>query len=152
MNKAEFINCYGDDAYRKKEEHTRMWRKAHREKMCEFSKKWRLANPKKLREVRDERSKHGGRGYDKTLKYNRTGLRGRRARIRGIHGHKWRQYKKIIAQGSQLHHQWRLGSAGYDGVALVETNQHQHGIIDVILILEGRVTLLTEAEVRERKK
>ena len=40
------------------------------------------------------------------------------------------------------------GTADYRGAALVEPIQHQYGIIDPIVILEGEITLLTEAEIR----
>lgn len=36
----------------------------------------------------------------------------------------------------------------YDGVALVEADRYQHGIIDVIQILKGKITLLTEKEIK----
>ena len=39
-------------------------------------------------------------------------------------------------------------TARYMGVALVERNLHRHGIIRVIEILEGQITLLTEEETK----
>ena len=99
-----------------------------------------------------EQCRKGGKYYLKKQKYNHTGLQGERHKVRNKHGNLWRRFKNIIAPGSQIHHQWRKNSAGYDGVALVEKDQHQHGIIKPIVILEGQITLLTEAEVRDGRK
>lgn len=41
----------------------------------------------------------------------------------------------------------KRGTAKYTDVALVESNPHQYGYIDVIQILEGKITLLTEKEI-----
>ena len=71
--------------------------------------------------------------------------------IRQKHSRKWTLYKKIIAPESQQHHQWLPGTADYIGVALVEKDQHMHGYIDVIQILEGEITLFTEEEIRGDK-
>ena len=68
--------------------------------------------------------------------------------IRGRHRRYYTPYKQIIAPESQLHHEWIPMTAEYRGVALVEANQHLHGYIDVIQILEGEIMLLTEAEIR----
>lgn len=68
--------------------------------------------------------------------------------VRQKHGNLYRPYKKIIAPESQLHHQWVPGTAEYTGVALVEAKPHQYGYIDVIQILEGEITLLTEEAIR----
>ena len=68
--------------------------------------------------------------------------------IRKKHLKKWAPYKKIIAPASQLHHEWIPETADYRGMALVEKDQHLHGFIDVIQVLEGEITLLTESEIR----
>jgi hypothetical protein len=39
-------------------------------------------------------------------------------------------------------------TANYDGVALVEAEQHMSGFLDVIQILAGTITLYTEEEIR----
>ena len=44
------------------------------------------------------------------------------------------------------------GTARYMGIALVEKNAHRHGIVNVIEILEGQLTLLTEEETGGEKK
>lgn len=80
----------------------------------------------------------------------RTGIQGDRNKIRDIHRYKWRQYKRIIAPDSQLHHQWEPNSAEYAGVALVEKDAHMHGFIKVIEILEGEINLFTEKEITNR--
>jgi hypothetical protein len=105
---------------------------------------WREQNPEKVHEY----NRKGGKFYEKRYKYKQIGLQGERERIRKKHGNKWRPYKAIIAPNSQIHHQWRPETSEYDGVALVEKDQHQHGVIDVIEILEGKITLLSEEEVR----
>ena len=40
----------------------------------------------------------------------------------------------------------------YRGLALVEADQHTHGFIDVIKILDGEITIFTEAELRGEEK
>ena len=95
-----------------------------------------------------EVDRKGGKYYEKKLKYNRTGLRAERHKIRTIHAHNWKPYKDIIAPNSQIHHSWQPGTAEYSGVALVEKDAHQHGIIDVIEILEGAITVFIEKELQ----
>jgi hypothetical protein len=87
------------------------------------------------------------------LEYNRTGIPGEKTRIRYKHGREWKPYKDIIAPDSQIHHEWVPETAEYRGVALVEKDAHMHGFVDVIEILDGEITLLTEEEVKmgERK-
>lgn len=135
MNKAERIKRYGKRAYEKLNERNREWARTH---------------PKEAEAHNREANRKGGSRYDKKQEYMRTGLAGERNRIRRLHAGRYRPFKKIIALESQLHHQWQPGSAGYDGVAIVEKNQHQHGFVDVIRILEGEITLFTEKEIRER--
>lgn len=163
MKKKEFINRYGVEAYGKrltqKRAHYRahseeaigrakQYREAHPEQMKACSKIWLEKHPEEVRANNQEASRKGGRRYDKYLEYNQTGLRGERHKIRIKHNNKWRPYKRIIAPNSQCHHQWRPQSALYDGLALVEADRHMHGFISVIEILEGKITLLTEEEVR----
>ena len=63
--------------------------------------------------------------------------------IRSKHSRRWRKFKTLIAPGSELHHEWIPETAEYRGVALVEADQHRRGIIDVIQILEGEITLFS---------
>ena len=178
MKKEELIERYGEAAYEKKLEQTRAWNKAHRAEMRasdkkykkkhpEVSKKYREEhreeakaatkehreeNPEKVKLYHQEQSRKGGKHYDKMLEYKRTGLQGERNRIRMNHAYKYHPYKAIIAPDSQLHHEWVPETAEYRGVALVETDAHRHGFVDVIEILDGEITLLTEEEVKMGKK
>lgn len=135
MKKEEFIERRGEAAYKN---------------YLEYNRQWREANPKKIDKQSRKQCRKGAKGYAKKRLYGRTGIPGEKNKIRALHGLKWRQYKNIIAPSSQLHHQWQPSTSEYDGVALVEANQHQHGIIDVIRILDGEVTIFTEKELRER--
>jgi hypothetical protein len=142
MKKDEVITRYGEAAYEKMLEQGRQWHRNNPEK------KERESNRKNGR----EQNRRGGKFYEKYLEYNRTGLRGERCKIRAKHRGMWREYKQIIAPESQIHHAWRPGTSEYDGIALVETDKHMHGIIKVIIILGGEITLLTEKEIRERNQ
>ena len=135
MKKEEFVKRYGEAAYIK---------------MCGQSQEWRLAHPEEVKAAAHEQCRKGGRYYGKSRIYQVAGLQGVRNKIRGFHNRRWSKYKKIVAPGSQLHHQWQAGSPRYTGVALVEADQHRYGIIDVIRILEGKITLFTEQAIRER--
>lgn len=130
--KDERIERYGEAAYEKKLEQMRQWV---------------TANPEKGKERSHNQCRKGGKHYEKTLEYERAGLRGERNKIRGSHNYKWGRYKKIIAPDSQLHHEWIPKTSEYNGVALVEKEPHQYGIIDVIKILDGEITLLTEKDI-----
>lgn len=167
MKKEEIIERYGEEAYEKKLEQSRKWHKAHREKEKAQSLKWRKehqeekkATDKKYREAHPEGIKadgqkacrKGGKHYERRQKYKTTGLQGERNRIRGKHGNQYRPYKQIIAPESQIHHEWVPDSAEYRGVALVEAEAHMRGFVDVIEILDGGITLLTEEEVRKGKR
>ena len=137
MKKEDFVKLYGEAAYKRKKVR---------------NKAWETANPEKREEIRRRRGRKGGKWYKNHLRYEHTGLQGERNVVRATHARTYRKYKNIIAPDSVLHHQWCQGTSGYDGIALVESNQHQHGIIDVIQILEGTITLLTEEAIREQTK
>ena len=135
----ELVERCGVDSYENHKRRNRHWRKENPEKTKGFYTKANIESGRK-----------GGKYYQKRLKYNRTGLPGMRTRVRVKDARRYRKYKSIVAPESQVHHQWRPGSADYDCVALVEKNQHQYGIIDVIEVLEGVITLFTEKAIRER--
>jgi hypothetical protein len=137
-NKEEYIKKYGEAAY------------TALEKMRNATKRWGEKHPDKVREASHEGSRKDGKYYKRCLAYSQTGLRGERNKIRGRDWGKWNRYKKIIAPESQLHHQWRPGTAEYSGLALVEATQHMHGIVNVIQILEGNITLLSEEEIKNQ--
>lgn len=167
MKKEERIARYGEEAYERRLAQGREYKKAHREEQTAYKKKYREehpqqekaaskkrreANPEKVKARNNEIGRKGGKYYDHTLDYNRTGLRGARKRIRTMHQNQYRPYKQIIAPDSQLHHEWIPETSDYRGVALVEADAHMHGFVDVIEILDGKITLLTEDEVRKGKR
>lgn len=142
-----FIAKHGEEAYEDKKRRSRekYWKdpKANNE-AC---RKWREENPDEVRANGKQQCNKGGKYYEKCKEYNNTGLRNERNRVRSEHQNLYRPFKKMIAPNSQIHHGWIPETANYTGVALVEANQHMHGIIDVIKILEGEIILFTEAEV-----
>ena len=178
MKKDEIIERYGEGEYKRRLAQRRAYNKSHREEVKATTKKWRDAHPeqvkttdKKYREIHREeikaadkirhdehpeqvkvksqkQNRKGGKHYKKKLQYMRTGLQGNRNRIRIKHADQYRPYKRIIAPDSQLHHEWIPDTSEYRGLALVEADQHMHGFVDVIQILDGEITLLTEEEVR----
>ena len=133
MKKEERIKRYGEAAYEKKLQQNQDWASDH---------------PEETKANQHENGRKGGKYYEQHQKYKITGLQGERNRIRNRHRHHYHPYKQIIAPESQIHHQWLPETANFTGVALVEADQHMHGYIDVIQILEGEITLLSEAEIR----
>jgi hypothetical protein len=129
MKKEEVIKHFGQQVYNRKLASAREWKRKH---------------PKIVREHSHQSNRKGGKYYIRHLQYQHSGLQGERNKIRAMHARRWSKYKNRIAPNSQIHHAWRHNSSDFDGVALVETNAHRHGVIDVILILEGNVTLLIE--------
>ena len=140
MKKEEFIRRYGEMAYETALQQNRDWRAEHYEV-------WQKNNPNKVIANR-EKSYKGGKYYEKHKLAHKEGLTGEKERVRQMHSRLYRPFKKIIAPTSQIHHQWLPRTADFTGVALVEKDQHMHGFIDVIQILEGEITLLTEREIR----
>lgn len=132
MKKVKCIARFGKEGYNRRLARERMRKKEH---------------PEAVVRARRERERTGGKYYAKKLEYSCTGLPGARHNIRIKHAKMWRPYKNIIAPGSQIHHEWIPRSANYRGVALVEADQHMHGVIKVIEVLEGNITMLTEVEV-----
>ena len=162
MNKEEFIKRYGEKAWLKILERHRDWKETHKEEIKEQNEGYRETHKEEItnwgeenkEEQNKQRNQKGGKYYEENLSKNRTGLRGERGDVRHKHGHIYLPYKKIIdPEGlTQLHHQWTPNTANYRGVALVEKDQHMHGFIDVIQLLEGEITLLTEAETRNNEE
>ena len=144
MNKEEYTESRGEEAYEKMLHQITDWRAQHPKEISVANRKWREANLDEVLLNNQETCRKGGKYYKHVLEYRRTGLQGKRNKIRHKHGHRYRQFKRIIAPNSQIHHEWIPGTAEYTGVALVETNPHRYGVIDVIQILEGAITLLTE--------
>lgn len=138
MKKENFIKKYGEKKYQEQMELHKVWVERH---PVQFQ-----AN---VRKQSREQNHKGDKFYAAKLRYKRTGTQGKRSQIRTKHGNFYRVYKQIIAPESQIHHEWIPGTPNFRGVALVEKDKHLHGFIDVIRILEGVITLLTEAEIRE---
>lgn len=151
MKKEEYILKYGQAAYKKRLEQSQTWRTNNPEQVKIELQEWRGANPEKVKATHHENLK-GGKYYKKMRLYEMTGLRHARSLIRRKHQKKWTPFKQIIAPESQIHHEWIPETANFRGVALVEADQHMHGFIDVIQILEGEITLLTEAEIMMEAK
>ena len=151
MNKEEFIGRYGEEAYAKKQAQSDAWNKTHPKERAVAQKAYSESHPEEVVAATREQTNKGGKYYDKKLVYDHTGLPGEKSVVRVNHARQWRPYKRIIAPWSQIHHEWIPGTADYRGVALVEKDQHIHGFIDVIEIMEGKITLLTEAEVKEKR-
>jgi hypothetical protein len=142
MTKEEYTARYGERAYIKKLQRNRV-----------AVAKWEKKNPEYVqrqsqKSSREQRRKDG-KYYRKNREYQQTGTPWEKNKIRAKHGALWRRYKYIIAPESVLHHEWIVSTAKYRGVALVEKNQHQHGIINVIKVLDGEIRLLTEKEIRK---
>lgn len=163
MNKTEFIEKYGEAAYDKQLLQNRNWKAKHPEEVKAhlkdwnakhsqgkkaLNKEWRESNPKKIAENNHEESQKGGKYYEHNRHHKMTGIPHEKVLVRQKHQRIWTPFKQIIAPASQIHHEWIPGTADYTGVALVEKDQHLHGFIDVIQILEGEITLFAEAEVR----
>lgn len=161
-----FIAKYGIEAYERRLARRREWgrqlpggekqrsqdrRDADPEQAREHDRAWRERNPDKVIEKGRKVSRKDGKYYDKKQKYKQTGISGERERVRMRDRNRWRPYKRIIAPESQIHHEWIPQTAEYRGVALVEANAHMHGFVDVIQILDGEITLLTEEEIRKQK-
>ena len=137
MKKSEFIRRHGKEAYAKH---------------LIQNKNWKTINTESKKEHKREQTRKSGRYYKRYLKYKQSGIQGGKNKIRHKHWRIWNRYKHIIAPESQLHHQWILGTADYIGLALVEADAHMHGYINVIQILEGEITLLTEKAICDFKR
>jgi hypothetical protein len=88
------------------------------------------------KEYNKRRNRKGGESYDTYKKYNVTGIRGKRTRVRAIDGKNWRPFKKIIAPETEVHHLWKDGSAEFFGLAIVDisiTRIHE----DAEVMLDG---------------
>jgi phosphosulfolactate synthase (CoM biosynthesis protein A) len=141
MKKADMIERYGEEAYEKVLEQGR-----------EKTKKYKEEHPEQVKADNRELNRKGGKYYDKHQEYQHTGLQGARNRIRSNHRIQYKPYKDIIAPDSQIHHEWVPDSTEYRGIALVETDAHMHGFVDVIEILDGEITLLTEEQIKMGKR
>ena len=125
-----------------------------------------MANPEKVKTLNAvhnpvnkeaknaEVNRKGGKYHETVLRYRSSGVPLLKCKIRSLHNSIYRKYKRIIDPLglTQIHHEYlNDGTANFRGVALVEVVQHQHGIIDVIQILEGQITLFTDKEIRDQR-
>jgi hypothetical protein len=133
------------------EAYNRKYREAHPEEAKACHKKWQEEHPEEVQKAQHDSNRKGGKYYDHKLEYMQTGIPGERHRIRMNHAKQYRPYKAIIAPDRQIHHEWVPQTSDYRGVALVEADQHMHGFVDVIEILDGKITLRTEEEVKNEK-
>lgn len=151
MKKEERIKRYGGDAFEKQLQQSREWHEKNPERDREHGEHWRAANPEKAEAYNHDISRKGGKYYEQQKQHRMNGIPHEKELVRGKHRRSYRAFKRIIAPDSQIHHDWlNDGTSNYRGVALVEADQHRHGHIDVIQILEGEITLLTEEEIRNR--
>ena len=150
MKKEERVKRYGKAAYEKVLQQGREYKAAHPEEAKAQSKAWRGAHPEEAKATNNEVHRKGGKYYEQKRAYEMEGIQHEKGLVRVKHRDKWRPYKKVIAPDSVLHHEWIPGTSDYRGVALVEKDQHQYGYVDVIKILEGEITLLTEEEIRRK--
>lgn len=150
VDKEEFIERYGEAAWEKKLQRDRDWYTAHREECNTNWRKWAAANPDKVLAKSQKWCRKGGKYYVKKLEYQRAGIQGERNKIRKKHAKQYHGIKEATPN-SVLHDEWIPGTAKYRGLALVDKKAHQRGIIKVIKVLEGKITLFTEKEIREQK-
>jgi hypothetical protein len=141
MKKEEIIKRYGKTEYEKQLEQGR-----------ERDKRYREENPEKMIANNHEKNRRGGKYYEYMLDHNKLGLRGERNKIRTKHRHEFREIKDTLAQEVELHHEWIGETSEYRGLAFVEANAHRQGIIDVILLLDGKITLYTEEKAMNEGK
>lgn len=138
------------EAYEKRLAQMRAYHKAHKEEGKARARKYKEEHLEQVRANDQEASRKGGKRYEKMLAYSRTGIPGDKKKIRRKHARQYKPYKDIIAPESQIHHQWVNGTAKYTGMALVKADQHMHGFVDVIQILEGKITVFLEEELMNR--
>jgi hypothetical protein len=151
MKKEEFIARSGEDAWQKMLARNRAWREEHPEQVKAINKNYKEEHPEQVIANNQELCRKGGKRYDQQLEYMRIGIQGDKNKIRGKHNKQYKPYKEIIAPDSQIHHEWIPDTAEYRGVALVEKDAHMHGFVDVIEILDGKITVLTEEEVKRKQ-
>jgi len=146
MEKEEFIGRYGEAAYAKRREQTRAWDAAHIDEKKARNQAWAAANQDKVKANTREQGRKEGKYYEQHKKYQSTGLQHERNLVRQMHRRMYAQHKRTVdPQGiTQLHHEWIPGTANYRSVALVDAKLHQQGIIKVIEVLEGEITLFRE--------
>jgi hypothetical protein len=151
LRKEEFIIKYGEDAYKRMVQNetktSRVWKQKNSAKVANYQREFKIRHPDRAKAHSFQQSRKGGKYYEKSKIYHAIGIPGAKTRIRNNHHYLYAAYKSIIAPDSQIHHEWIPGTADYRGVALVETDQHIHGFVNVIEVLEGEISLLSELEI-----
>lgn len=125
-------------------EYQREYYKENKEEISENRRLWYENNPEKVKQRGSEQCRKGGKRYEKMLEYEGIGLRKERSSIRRRDRKRWKRFKDIIASDTEVHHEWIPGTAKYNGIALVDKSEHQHGMINPVLILEGEIKLMEE--------
>ena len=148
----ESVKIYGVSRKMKKEDFIAKCGKGAYKRWLQQGRDWKREHPNQVKASSQERSRESGKYYERTRRHQSKGIPHAWHLIRMEYGRRYRPYKQIIAPESQIHHEWLPKTCSYRGVALVEKDQHMHGFIDVIHILEGEITVLTEAEILKEEK
>lgn len=136
MKKEEYIRKYGPAAWEERLSKTRRTRVKNKVDKClKIKNESEKGNPTDQQEsLRDQWKKENGAKFRPRL--NECVLK-ERNKIRQAHYVKWR------SPHFDVHHEWVGDTADYRGVALVERIAHRHGIINVVIPLEGVITEFT---------
>lgn len=132
MKKEEYIQKNGLAAWEARLARNRRMQKRNRiDKALAVQDEFQKLDPSEQQEfLRDMWKKREGH-------YSRSGLPqnivAARNTIRHVHRSKWG------VEGLDVHHDWVGDTAEYTGVALVEREEHQRGIINVVAILDGEI-------------
>lgn len=137
MKKEEYVRRYGVESYERYRKNIRIWLKKHASQVQEIQK---ISSA--------ERNRKNGKYYAKKRQFETTGIQRVKRLVRAKHQKRWNKYKQIIAPNSELHHEWIPNSGRYRGVALVDKEKHRHGVINPIQIIEGKIMLFSEPEIR----
>ena len=155
MKKEEYIRRYGIVAYDKRLQQSRDWNKAHPEYEKKYheehkkerntrSKQWSAEYPEQVKAHHQEANRKGGKRYEQKRAYMMQGLQHEKGLIRVRDNRRFRTEIEAAGPNYVLHHEWIPGTAKYRGVALVNEEKHQRGIIEVYKVLKGEITLFTE--------
>jgi hypothetical protein len=133
MKKEEYIRKYGPAAWEERLSKTRRTRVKNKvDKGLKIKNESNKGNQTDQQEsLRDQWKKENGAKFRSRL--NECVLQ-ERNKIRQAHHAKWG------SADFDIHHEWSEDTADYRGVALVERTPHRHGVIKVVIPLEGVIT------------
>ena len=151
MKKEEFIKRRGKAAWKKHLAQSSVWKAAHPKEVKAAAARWKAANQEKVKASHQEQSRKGGKYYDYWREHFMNGLLHERILVRMRHRKQYHGIKEATPN-TEFHHEWIPGTAKYRGLALVDKEMHRRGIIKVIKLLEGQITLFTEKEVKKEEK